>query len=524
MTTATLTLLNDHEGEYEDDQYYQRARARHVHGPLGSSPLLRETVDVLQQWVARYDENCSRPELVLLGRCLYAVAFGEPSKHAGDGSAPLLDAFEESYADHRRRYRDRPLRLRLVIEPQAEKLSKYPWEFLYKREGTQGFFIAGQRTELVLTRYVPPVGASDAEQWRDGDDRLRILVVLSLAQSPRLGTVSADDLVKDIIALRSDSIEVDEPLLTPTRGELRKAVSARHPHIIHLVGHGDSELGIALRKEDKDIRDEELLADALRSRGKHVPAVDPTDWVDRETISGILREDEGGGRRTLGRLVFLHACKGATPEESRTSLRAYESVATLLAGSPGIAGVIAMQYPISNGDAQMFARHFYRKLRNGEFIDQAVSSARRQLGHADQRGGRAAWADRVFATPVVYLSDEDPLCQALPRHLADPSATCPNEACRAPVDMNGNVCPSCRTVFMACRRPGGCPGLVVAHPEAHCALCDYRLAQTGGSPAGRTGRADRPAGGSGLRRTAPPPRRGTRPEDTGDASRADVWE
>ncbi|MEU5958606.1 CHAT domain-containing protein [Streptomyces sp. NPDC047525] len=530
MTKATLTLLNEHEGEYEDDMHFLRSRGRHVRGPLGSHPLLRHTVSVLHRWVARYDENCSRDELVLLGRCLYALAFGERSaaQEGGqeDKSAPLLDAFEETYADHRTRYRDQPLRLRLVITPEAGRceLGRYPWEFLYKPEGTRGFFVAGERTELVLTRYVPPVVVSDADQSREDDDKLRILVVLSLAQSPELGTVSADSLVKDIIALRSDSIEV-EPLRSPTRGELREAVSAQHPHIIHFVGHGDSEKGIALRKDAAQIRDDELQAEAeaLRSRGERVARVDPTDWVDRETISGILRGGEGGGRRKLGRLVFLHACTGATAEESEISLKEYESVATLLAGSPGIAGVIAMQYPISNCDAQMFARHFYQELRNGQFIDQAVGSARRLLGHADQRR-RAAWADRGFATPVVYLSDDDPLCQALPQRLSNPSAICPNEVCQAPLDLEKGVCPSCLKVFMSCRKPGGCPGLVVAELGAHCNNCGYRLARPSSPPTGRRAQATRPDGGSGHGRHAPPPLRGTRPEDTGEAPPADTWE
>src|SRR3954454_2032770 len=146
-TTCTLTIKDDESAEYEDDWLHPRDEGDAVQGALGGASHVRETIKLLDKLVADEGTACTRYELRILGSHLYDVAFGH------EGSA-LREAFEKT----RRRFEsdagNQRLRLRLVIEKEARELSGFPWEFLYM-PGDPGFFLAGERTELFLTRYVP---------------------------------------------------------------------------------------------------------------------------------------------------------------------------------------------------------------------------------------------------------------------------------------------------------------------------------------------------------------------------------
>lgn len=483
MVTSTLTILNDLEGEYEDDIRYRREKNEHVSGPLGADPLLRGTVRLLNRWVAAYD-HCGRDELTLLGRCLYAIAFGGSS-----APSPLRRAFEDSYELHRKSLRDTPFRLRLDIRREAGELGRYPWEFLFMPRPEGGFFLAGQQTELILTRYIRN---SDVVPPGDDPSPMRILVVLSRPRSRGLARVRADSLIEAVQKLRSYTTEV-EVLDSPTRTELRRSIVERPTHIIHFIGHGRAG-AIALKKEE-----DQLLADrgellARRAQGELVDEVDEADWADGMSVRTLLRSglDGSSGTGPRGRLIFLHACEGASPPAVEDSLLTFNSIARDLADGERVAAVVAMQYAIGIEDAERFAVSFYEGLQSGAPLDQAVSRARCALGELPGPG-RQSWDHRCFGTPVIYIRQESAFFRysALRRgpgrdngyaHAgpAMPVARvpCPNPQCGHEVIIGQTRCHKCQSVIMGCP-VDGCDGMVMTAPGSECTAGDYRVPTRG---------------------------------------------
>jgi hypothetical protein len=452
---CTLTITDDWHAEYDDSLYFRRESGNHRSGTLGPDTLARDTIKVLNDLVARY-QKCSGDELTILGRHLYEVAFGDPQ---------LRDAFENTYEVWKKTAGSDRLRLRLVITRNAEVVGKYPWEFLFMPRGEGGFFLAGEETQLILTRYVPPAGGLPAAQQGDAT-KLGILVVQSQPPSPLLTEVSADELIRDLLRLQSEHVDVVE-YHAPTREGLRDALKKHTPQIVHFIGHGRPG-AIALHKSA------ETLVDAraeLVAAGGNPDDVDHADWADERSICALLREGLNPGTST-GRLVFLHACHGATPG---AALDTFRSVARDLAGQERIAAVVAMQYEISNTDAQLFARAFYDRIREGDAVDEAVTYARRELGLAP---GRQAWNDRSFGTPVIYVCNETPLVAVLaedPGHeprITSTKELCPNPMCEGRVIRGRSPCRACKKPFEPCPQ-AGCGGLVMALAGAPCSECDY---------------------------------------------------
>jgi hypothetical protein len=457
--TCTLTIKDDEKAEYEDTFLHLRTEGDAVEGKLGGASHVRETIRLLNRLVAKEGPPCTRYELQILGCHLYDVAFG-PEQSA------LRQAFEKT----RRRFEGDPrnagerLRLRLVIEKAARELSGFPWEFLFV-PGEPGFFLAGEKTELILTRYVPEPPAPVNAVQEEG--ALRILIVVSAPRSPGLNTVAAEQLIKDLVAFQDAqdvNIEV-VPCENPSRGDLEAKVREHMPHIVHFVGHGEPGR-IALRKTDEEIS---LASAEIEMRTGHRPAaheVDEADWADEPSMRGFLHaglDDPATPRR----LFFLHACEGASPTESENALGSFRNLAQGLAAHGKVAAVVAMQYKISNTDAQSVAREFYERMRAGCEVDEAVSLARRKLGTAPQGAGRQSWNDRGFGTPVIYLRDERPLFKAPPARESQPAepppaeavpppkVNCPNPSCGGWVIRGRPPCkmPTCGEWFEECPDP-----------------------------------------------------------------------
>jgi CHASE2 domain-containing sensor protein len=138
-------------------------------------------------------------------------------------------------------------------------------------------------------------------------------------------------------------------------------------HVLHFVGHGGF----------RDERPFVVLNDASGA-----PA-----FVSHRELSSLL-----AGHPTL-KLVVLNSCRGAMVSSSQPLVgMAAELV------KQGLPAVVAMQYPIYDRQAVLFAREFYRCLFRGwarGWIEVAISLARRRL-EAEFPG------DRVVATPVLY--------------------------------------------------------------------------------------------------------------------------
>jgi hypothetical protein len=469
MTVCTLTISNSLEAEFEDDINHRRSDNRHVGGALGGTPLERETVLTLNRLVRDYD-GCSRRELTILGRYLYRIAFGDDEP--GGESPPLRAAFEDTYGAYlRMRNDDTPrMTLRLVIHKDADELGTFPWEFLCVPQSQGRYvFLAEDDSELILTRHVPGAEIYDKAPEQT-EESLKILIAVSQPSGGARRAVSADELISYVKRLESDRVSVIE--CDATRRDLRDTIGRERPHIVHLIGHGRPG-AIALRLTDDEISHERARLEREFSPGAARTPVDEADWIDSGTVGTLLRAGLKSGERP-GRLIFLHACDGATPDRSAESLAGFASVASELAEHDNVAAVIAMQYPITNGDAETFATTFYQSIRDGEGIEQAVSRSRSELGIRSRGGGerrRQSWNDRGFGTPIIYVRNVGPIFRpgGASQHAR---RRCPNR-CGAFVEGDSGTCPTCRTPYVLC--PVNKDGLVAMVAGGECTACEYRI-------------------------------------------------
>jgi hypothetical protein len=487
--TCTLTIKDDRHAEYEDDRLHLRGDGDMVSGELGGARHVRATIKLLHEQVGGDKVPCTRNHLQILGCHLYDVAFGP------EGSA-LRKAFEKTLRDFSPDDARERLRLRLVIEADATELSSFPWEFLFM-PGDSGFFLAGQKTDLILTRYVPEPPIDPAVAEPDGE--LRILIVVSQPRSPSLNTVAAEQLIDDIVSLE-DAPDLKIKVFqckNPTRTELEAQVREHEPHVVHFVGHGQPG-EIALQNAAEEIAFARASMEREMGRPPRDDEVDEADWADATSMRGFLHaglEDPATPRR----LFFLHSCQGASTTLSEHGLNSFRNLAQELATHRKVGAVLAMQYKISNTDAQSFARSFYEQMRAGCEVDEAVSIARRKLGSAPTGGNRQSWNDRGFGTPVIYLRDERPLFQppAVPHdEPADrqqveedlpTKSPCPNPDCRGYVIRGRPPCRKrdCGEWFEECPDPN-CSGLVVPRPGYFCTgRPDHEYVAAGGKPTGR---------------------------------------
>jgi len=381
-----LELIDEENVVYHDIQKKARPDKIQV------SDLAKQLLKRFNYWVSenKLDE---RADLELLGMYLYDLLLPPESN--------IRQEFESNY-DFITGDEVAPgsrLRLTLVFHKEAGELANYPWEFLYlpfrprtlDKKKRDGFFLAGQKTELILTRFIPDVEHLLGEQEKE----LRILVVFSAPFDKGLADIDTDDTREAIAMIESlaspPAVQV-KVIKNPTYDELKDAINkptelsgqAFRPHIIHFIGHGDKTQGLALKMTQKEIKE-------LKDGNRYLR---DTAWYDSQTICELFPDE------SPPRLVFLHACEGARPD----TLGGFSDLARELVRAK-VPAVVAMQYAIKTRDAATFAKVFYTKLSAGSAVDEAVRAGREALGSPDY-GGKASWSDRRFGTPVVYLQSE----------------------------------------------------------------------------------------------------------------------
>ncbi len=91
--------------------------------------------------------------------------------------------------------------------------------------------------------------------------------------------------------------------------------------------------------------------------------------------------------------MVLNACDSARVSD-RDGHDPFTSVATALVAG-GIGAVVAMQFPISDPAARVFSDAFYRRLAEGDRVDEAVTEGR--LAIDGEEPGTLEWS-----TPVLY--------------------------------------------------------------------------------------------------------------------------
>jgi hypothetical protein len=387
---CTLTLQSDSEisMEFTDEQ----ARTYVFEVTRDPDPVAQLTVERLNEWVnfglkqQESSQGKNNPvtvdDLKVIGLNLHRILFSDDKIRKT--FSEVCTRFNEKYKlDASAREKGLRLRLKLVFDVGAEKLGRLPWEFLFipaENDPTQGFFFAGERTELILTRHVP-----HSFNGKAAPERLRILVAVS--EPAGEGAISkVDEVLNEIRAIKTAQVTVLNGEKC-TVDHLEENLQKLTPHILHFIGHGKNG-GLALIKALTDSDYDERDAGKLQAR-----------WVTSKQFRGLFTNCH-----PKPRLVFLHACKGA----AATSQDAFNSCARELVYDD-IPAVVAMQYSISNPDAGLFAKTFYQELGRGRNIDEAVKSGRLALGKVWPR-----WEHPRFGTPVVYLQTDEPIVLPLP--------------------------------------------------------------------------------------------------------------
>src|SRR2546427_11494145 len=261
---CTLTLSSNQK------VIYTAVNGNRVEAEIVLDDLTKRLIERFNHWVGVGLDHCDREDLELLGQVLYRVLL--PTGEGADQKKPnLRQQIENDYALFlKHRTGNDRFRVTLELHKEANELAKYPWEFLFMSSGDGGFFLAGEKTDLILTRFFPKV---PPEINVKTEEPLRILVVFS---HPReLGDIKSRvtaEVINDIKSLDSfDHIEVrveDNPthnslcellngIEAPEDAAKEPAKRKRFmPDIFHFIGHGEPGK-LALIRNEADINAEE---------------------------------------------------------------------------------------------------------------------------------------------------------------------------------------------------------------------------------------------------------------------------
>jgi CHAT domain-containing protein len=234
------------------------------------------------------------------------------------------------------------LRIRLRIGP--PELSALPWEYLYDAHEQTALATS---LETALVRYVPMrVPARPTAIKRP----LRVLVVI--ANPHDLQPLDAEQEKASLRKALAEKIaqgQVELQLLEyATIARINQTIRSFQPHAFHFIGHGlFSQDGAVVVLEDED---------------------ENAYSVDERTFQAFF----AGSQET--RLVVLNACQTATISTNQPLV----GLAPRLLHRR-LSAVVAMQYPILDKAALIFAREFYHSSSLGYPVDSAISEARRGI-------------------------------------------------------------------------------------------------------------------------------------------------
>ncbi len=297
--------------------------------------------------------NTNTELLKTLGNQLYKALF--PQKIDGRFQATIAAAQE----------RGDKVRLRLIFE--FPELAALPWEFLYN-ESTNTFL--ANDTQTALSRYIDV--PQQKRELKAATLPLKVLLVISSPTNlPKLDFTQEEKLIREALKNHIDigSIELDV-LLEATIRNINQKLREQPYNVFHFIGHGHFENNkgyIALVDTD----------------GK-------AKLLDDENFANIFL-----GNSTLG-LVVLNSCQGGAV----SSQQVFAGTAPNLVRR-GVPAVVAMQYPIFDTTAKLFADEFYRTLALGWPVDAAIQTTRNAIS-------MEVGLDKPdFATPVLYMRAKD---------------------------------------------------------------------------------------------------------------------
>lgn len=332
--------------------------------PRGRFCLAEVRADILTLVgkVGREPRAATRRDLEQLGELLFGSLFCD---------AGLAEHFRTAYRQARER--DQGLRLELDFdETRTPEIAALPWEFI-RAPQTAGYPAITLATDpnLVLSRrrslWEAPPQLNKRGAWS-------ILLAVAAPDDPELGAVAYEGVVDELRSLTHASPEfarLGEPLVDTDAMKLDEALGTE-PDILHFIGHGR----FALEADDPH---------------GELAMVGPGGWTE------WLRDDDVGSllERHIPAVVFLQACEGG----ALNSAKGLTGVASKIV-QRNAPVVVAMQYPITNAAALLFARKFYERLAAGDPVDKAA-----------QEGRRVLWfrflGKREFATPVLFMRAPD---------------------------------------------------------------------------------------------------------------------
>jgi len=260
------------------------------------------------------------------------------------------------------------LRLRLLID--APELQTLPWEYLYDRR--HDFFFSAN-PEILLTRDV----VSEQPRREMNVKELNVLIALSNPTPESLLMLALHELEvtdeKEIIvaALKNLRDNTDIPIRYTILEHATADEIRRHLHddfnVFHFIGHSTFRDGM----------------------GKIV--------LEDDEHEAVFVDEADFGNLFLGcndmRLVILNSCQSATTAALPTiSGLAYQII------QRGVPAVVAMQSPIADETATLFAKEFYRTLAAGYAVDFAVTHARLVIA---QKMKNTRLHD--FGIPVLFM-------------------------------------------------------------------------------------------------------------------------
>lgn len=253
--------------------------------------------------------------------------------------------------------------VRLLLRMEAPELTVLPWELLFD-PGRQLFLATDPRCSLsrslTLLEPIRPLASLGP---------LRILVVQPISSG--LYSRAEEGVLDQVSGTLGDIVQVVKlPQGCATPEALRTALRSE-PHVVHFAGHAA-------------FRENEAVIFLDRQDGSPWPMLAPA-------FAHLFLE------RPSVRIVVLNACEGA----SRSTHQALAGMAPWMLRH-GLPAVVAMQWPITNSEAGLFATEFYRELILRGDVD---------LGTAMARARGALFQEKpyspAFANPVLYLRAPD---------------------------------------------------------------------------------------------------------------------
>lgn len=343
-----------------------------VHGPKGThvppqpAPQLKalladeEVIGILKK-LSNKKALATPDEIQNLGQILYSALFSAKS---------ILLAFGKAQGSANS---ENGVRLRLRIEP--SELAVFPWETLYDGKD----WLATQSTTPLVRQLIL---ADDSKSLKKLQVRGALRILFVGASPEDLDRLEIEGIAEELKGEQlSELIKkkriIFDVLLNVTLADLQEALLKDY-HILYFSGHG-SPLGIYL---------DDGQGDSVTEKGKTKRGKGDKFLVSAKVLAQALE-----GKQT--RLIFLAACETSKASEESRLLRGF---AQELVEQSKLPAIVAMQYFISDMQANPLSSHFFAALAAGRPVDVALAESRTALIRNIGRD--------VFS-PVLYLQAED---------------------------------------------------------------------------------------------------------------------